>query len=192
MIKRVIIVHGWEGSAGSDWFPWLKEELSKRGFKVVLRSIPDTDAPSIKTWVPFLTQLAKKADSNTYFVGHSVGCQTILRFLEKLDKSAKVGGAVFVAPWLTLKGLKTKEEKEIAREWLETKIDFVKVRKICHKFTAIFSDDDYYVPLENRRFFSEKLGAKTVTIKKKGHISGADGVRKLPVALKEFLEITKI
>ena len=38
MVKRVFVVHGWDGHPAEGWFPWLKKELEKRGYLVnVLR-----------------------------------------------------------------------------------------------------------------------------------------------------------
>ena len=33
-------------------------------------------------------------DENTYFVGHSIGCQAIMRYLESVDVK-KIGGVLF-------------------------------------------------------------------------------------------------
>lgn len=120
-------------------------------------------------------------------VGHSIGCQTILRYLEGLPRDEKVGGAVFVAGWFTLKNL-AKEEKEVAKPWLETSIDFAKVKHHTRKFVAIFSDNDDVVPLNNKVMFEHRLGAKTTLEHQKGHFSGSDNIKQLPSALKAVLQ----
>ena len=192
MAKRVFIIHGWGGSPKGCWIPWLKKELEKMNFKVEALSMPNPENPKIEQWVEFLSKAVKKPDRHTYFVGHSVGCQTILRYLEKIKH--KVGGAVFVAGWFSLgpDSTPTKEEKQIAKQWIETKIDFEKIKKITENFTAIFSDDDPDVPLKNSKLFSQKLHAKIVMEKNKGHFSDDAGVRELPVALEELLRISKL
>ena len=38
-------------------------------------------------------------NENTNFIGHSIGCQTIMRYLETKEV-CKIGGILFVAPWL--------------------------------------------------------------------------------------------
>ncbi len=126
-------------------------------------------------------------NENTYFVGHSIGCQTILRYLESLPADKKVGGVNFVAGWFTLMNLETDEEKEIAKPWLETPIDFEKVKQHTEKFFVVFSDDDEVVPQENKKLFGEWLGAKIATEHAKGHFSGSDGVKELPVILEAIL-----
>jgi len=187
-MKRVFIVHGWGGFPEEGWFPWLKRNLEKNGFQVQVPAMPEPAYPKIEPWVSHLSKIVGAVDENTFFVGHSIGCQTILRYLESLPADKKVGGAVFVAGWFTLMNLKTDEEKEIAKPWLETPIDFEKVKHHTKKFFAVFSDDDEVVPQENKKLFEERLGAKTAIEHKKGHFSGSDGVTELPSALKAVLE----
>ena len=192
MEKRIVyIIHQWWSSPTKDWYPWLKKELEKRGFKVFVPKMPDTNTPKINAWVYKLRKLAKKADENTYFVGHSIGAQAIMRYLEKLPKGKKVGGVVFVAGWTSLTNLEL-GEINTAKPWLETKINFAKVKKSAKKFVAVFSDDDLYVPLgQNSKVFKQKLGAKIVIQHKKGHFSGSDGIKKLPIVLSELLKMVK-
>ena len=189
--KIVFIIHGWVGYPKEGWFSWLKKEFEKRGFKVFVPKMPDAGKPKINAWVSKLRKLAKDADENTYFVGHSIGCQAIMRYLEKLPKGKKVGGAIFVAGWTSLTN-QTPEEKPIAKPWLETKINFAKVKKSAKKFVAVFSNNDPYAPFsKNSKVFKQKLGAKIILEKNKSHFSGSDGVKKLPIVLSELLQMAK-
>ncbi len=185
-MKRVFIIHRWEGYPEEGWYPWLKKELEKNGFEVFVPAMPNTNEPKIEEWVNFLTNLVGEPDKNTYFIGHSIGCQTILRYLEKLN-GKKVGGVIFVAGWFILSNLETEEEKIIAKPWLETSINFEKIKKTTNNFIAIFSDNDPYVPIEDKDIFKEKLGAEIIIENNKGHFSGEDGVTELPAALNSIL-----
>ena len=80
MNPRVFIVHGWGAYPQDDWIPWLKGQLEDKGCEVYNPSMPDTEHPQIETWLSFLANLVGDVDENTYFVGHSIGCQTILRY----------------------------------------------------------------------------------------------------------------
>jgi len=186
-MKRVFIIHGWGGYPEEGWYPWLKKELGKNGFEVFVPVMPNTDEPKIEEWVDFLMNLVGEPDENTYFVGHSIGCQTILRYLEKLENK-KIGGAIFVAGWFNLSDLETEEEKIIGKPWIETPIDFNKIRMTTNNFVAIFSDDDPVVPLkENKKMFSEKFNAKIIIEQNKGHFSEEDGIKELPIVLDSIL-----
>ena len=191
-IRRIFLIHGWEGRPDNHWFPWLSRALGEYGFSVFVPAMPNTANPKISEWIEHLQHVVVKPDEDTYFVGHSIGCQAILRFLEKLPASQKVGGAVFVGGWFTLMNLETQEEKDIAKPWLGTLIDFEKVKRHTKKFIAIFSDDDKSVPLENKGFFEERLGAKTVVEHQKGHFCKSDGVTELPSALSAVLDLADL
>lgn len=182
--KRVFIVHGWGGYPKEGWFPWLKKELIKQKYEVNVLEMPNTVKPKIKEWVNYLSKQVDKLDNNTLFVGHSIGCQTILRYLEKENK--KCAGVIFVAPWLTLSNLETKVEINIAKPWVETEIDFNKIKKLKIKFVSIFSDNDPYVPLENIKFFEKKINSDIIVLKNKGHFSGDDKVKKIPEIMDEI------
>ncbi len=190
-MKKVFIIHGWDGYPDEGWFPWLKSELEKRGFEVFLPVMPNSSEPKINEWVLYLKKLVGMPNEEIFFVGHSIGCQTIMRYLETLPKNAKVGGVVFVAGWITLKGLKTKEEREIAKPWLEKPINYTKVKEGSKSFIAIMSDNDPFVPLSDSRTFKEKLNAEIIIEKNKGHFSGSDNVNELPIVLNSFLRISK-
>lgn len=162
MKKRVFIVHGWEGHPEEGWFPWLKKELEAKRFEVFVPQLPYADNPKIQSCVPKLAEVVGNVDENTYFVGHSMGCQTIARYLETLPESAKVGGAVFVAGFF--KRLTELEDdpntQETAKHQLGTPIALSKVKihladqTNLSRSVAIFSDDDPYVAM----YSSQHLG----------------------------------
>ncbi len=189
MKKRVFIVHGWAGDPDHAWFLWLKKELEKKEFFVSAPQMPEADAPEINKWVPKLAKTVGKADQDTYLVGHSIGCQTVLRYLESLPKNEKVGGVVLVAGFVKLTGL-TPEELPIAKPWLETPIDWNKVKNSANIFVTIHSDNDRYVPLENADLFKEKLKARVIIEHNKGHYSESN-TNEIPVVLKELLGMLK-
>ena len=195
MQKRVFIIHGWHGYPEEGWFPWLKKELEKNNFKVETPKMPNTDSPNIKSGTSFLSKLVKKTDESTYFVGHSIGCQTILRYLETLNPNTKIGGMILVAPWMTLNEATYKEEGEegrkIAKLWIETPINFKKIKTMTNNIIAVFSDNDPYVPLENINIFEKELNATIILEQKKGHFSGDDNIKELSIALKKILTFTK-
>ncbi len=192
-MNRAFIVHGWGGWPGEGWFPWLKKELEARGFAVFVPQLPDTDNPRIQNWVPALSKTVGQARKDDYFVGHSMGCQTIARYLETLPEGAKVGGVVFVAGFFKrLTGLEDDAAvKETDRHWFGTPLDLAKVKSHLLKSAAIFSDDDPYVPLDNQEEYRDQLGSEITIEHNKKHFSGGEGFTELPIALEKVLEFAK-
>ncbi|MFZ2484954.1 MAG: alpha/beta hydrolase [Minisyncoccia bacterium] len=189
-MKRVFIIHGWGGRPDEAWLPWLKKELENRGYEVFVPAMPNTDEPKIETWIPFLSKLVGQSDLDTFFVGHSIGCQTIIRYLETLPEGTKIGGAVFVAGWYNLRNSDTEEEKRIAGPWVNTPRNDEKIRKAVNKAVAIFSDDDPFVLKENWESWKEKVGAEIIVEHNKGHFNEEDpAVWELPSALEAVLEM---
>lgn len=187
-VKRLFIIHGWDGSPHESWLPWLKRELEARGFVVFVPAMPDSSKPNAERWISHLANAVGVADEHTFFVGHSIGCLTILKYLETGE--GPIGGAVFVAGWfsLTPSAIPTPREQEIARSWLERPVDFERVRKRTRNFTALFSDDDPDVPIENTEIFRNRLGADVIIESGKGHFSEGDGIRELPAARDAILK----
>jgi len=197
MTKRVFIIHGWEATPESEFHPWLKKELEAKGFEVITPEMPDTAAPKINAWVGKLSEIVGKINEDTYFIGHSIGCQTILRYLETLPVTTKIGGVVLLAPWMHLDKKTMKEEGEegieIAKPWVETPLNWSKVTShIKGKIVAIFSDNDPYVPLTDSEIFKEKLNAKIIIEKEKGHFTDDDGCRYIVPSVSKIPLITLI
>jgi predicted alpha/beta hydrolase family esterase len=147
------------------WFPWLKKEMEKAGFKVKAPQMPNPIYPRMEDWIPAIRELVKKPNQHTIFIGHSIGCQTILRYIEELPRGTKVGPVFLVAPFFELKGV----EKELAKPWLESPMDLKKIKKHLTKLVSIFSDDDPLVPISNKKHFSKNFNSKIIVLKGRNH-----------------------
>lgn len=197
-MKIVYLVHCWGGSIHDGWYPWISNILEQSGVRFKSLVMPNADEPTIPLWIETLEKSIEVLDENTYFIGHSIGCQTIMRYLQR-KKITKIGGLLFVTPWtsLLLKAIGEESDYAIAKPWLSEPIYFEKIRKFTENITCIFSDDDYFVPFNEKKFFEGKLNANTIVVHEKGHISEDDGVFSLPEILQatgkmlgiEFLEI---
>lgn len=183
MQKRAIIMHCWGATPEENWYPWLKKELEKKEYNVEVPQMPETDWPRIEKWVPHLAKVVGTPEKNTILIGHSVGCQTILRYLATLKKGEEIGAAICVAGWFVLKNIRSKHEKEVAAPWLDTPLDEKKVQEHCKKISALFSNDDPYVVLENEEIYRKRFGAKTKVYPKKGHFTQEEGVTQIPELL---------
>jgi uncharacterized protein len=188
-MKKIYIVHGWGGSPNEPLHIWLKKELENKGHEVCVPEMPNPEYPKIDAWVGKLQEVIEKPHEDTILVGHSIGCQTILRYLETLPEKSKVAGVVLIAPWIFLspESIESNEAKEIAKPWLETKMPEPSVinRHINNnEFYTIFSDNDPDVPFEeNKEWFEKTYYPKVIVEHEKGHFSEDAGVIKLPSAL---------
>ncbi len=181
-MKRAIIVHGWASHPEHGWFPWLKQQLEQRGYAVSVPAMPHPLIPTIQDWVETLQKTVGKPDNETLFIGHSIGCQTIMRYLA--TQQTQVKGAIFVAGWFELLGLKNAPQRIGAKPWLETPIDFTALNQVLPYSIAIFSDGDRYVSFpENSALFSLHLKSDIVFDPAKKHFSGNQGIFEVPSIL---------
>ncbi len=179
-MDKIYMVHCWDGTMDDGWYPWLEKKIQNKDTKVYRFNMPNTNCPKIEEWVSKLGQEVPMIGNNTFFVGHSIGCQTILRYLET-QPVTEIGGILLVAPWLDLleEAVSDAESYEIAKPWLTRPIDFEKIKKFTSNIYCIFSDNDYFVSIEQEKVFKELLQAKTIIVSEKGHISADDGVYEL-------------
>lgn len=184
-MKRIFLIHGWEGYPEEGWRPWLRDELEKRGFEVYVPAMPNTKYPKMNAWVKHLSKIVRVPDKDCYFVGHSLGCIAILRYLETLKKEQEVGGAVLVAGFTSNLGYTEFES------FFTKPINWKKIKLHCKKFVAIHSDNDPYVSLHYGNFFKEKLKATLIVEHGMKHFSGDDGITKLPAVLNLLLNMSK-
>lgn len=191
-MKKVFIVHGWDGNPDEPVLKWLRLKLEEGGYSVSAPAMPNPETPKIESWVNKLGEAVGVITEDIILIGHSVGCQAVMRYLETLPENSKISGLLLLAPWMKLDEETIKEEGpevvEIARPWMETPIDFEKIKNTADKITAIFSDNDPFVPLDQEEFFRNKFSAKTIIEHSKGHFSPSDDVFELPSALAAVLE----
>lgn len=180
-MKRVFIIHGWEAAPDMHWYPWLEQELQDRGFETQTPAMPDTDNPSLVRWLERMRLVIGDVDAETYFVGHSLGCITIMKFLEQLPHGQRAGGAVFVAGFPQTLGY------DELTDFFVTPLNFARVRKAARAFTAVHSDNDPDVPIENGYIIRNELAAKLMVVPEAGHFCEEDRVTELPLVLNELL-----
>jgi uncharacterized protein len=186
-MKRLFVIHGWGGSPTEPLIHGLGEKGRELSYDTTVLEMPNSNVPTIGAWTTHLDEHVMYIDENTHFIGHSIGCQAILRYLAS-QKGSKVGRVILIAPWTTLTNLETTEDEDIARPWRENPIDFASVRSTGNDFVAIFSDNDVFVPLtQNKEWVEKNLNAKVIIETGKGHFTEKDGVKELQVAINSLV-----
>jgi hypothetical protein len=145
MIERIVIVPRWAGGPSSDWYPWIRSELARShpALRVDTLELPNRNAPEIEQCVAALeAELGNdlSALTSTLLVGHSVGCQALMRYLAEQPTSADPGATpelVCVAGWWTVD-----EPWPSIRPWIDTPIALPRLRANTRGVTVLLSDND--------------------------------------------------
>lgn len=161
--KQCVLVHGWEGGPARNWFPWLSEKLTQRGYKVINLAMPNPNTPKRSLWVKHI-QDHVDPNSDTIFIAHSTGCMAVLRYLEKV--STKVKATILVAPFV-----KNEKHYKTLRSFFTGELRWSTIRRRMGKLFAILSDNDPYVSLWQGGILENK-GATLFVEKNKDHFDG--------------------
>ncbi len=165
-MKNALILHGTGSSSQGNWFPWLKTELKKKGWRVWSPDLPGADAPNIKKYNEFIFKNKEwKFNSDSFIIGHSSGAVAILGLLQHLPKDIVVNTCILVGSFKDNLGEKSLDGL------FEEKFDFEKIKKHAKKFIFIHSDNDPYCPLEHAQYLSKQLGGELIVKKGQGHFN---------------------
>jgi len=175
-VRKALILEGWFNNPDDNWYPWLKKELEKKGYKVYIPELPtmDTKLPDMQKQIKFVEKNFK-IDESTIIVGHSLGAVLALRLAEKY----KYKKMFLIAGW-DFDDL-TAEHKLF---W-KTKINHAKIKKNVRKIYVFSSDGDPYTTAITAEGMSKRLDGNFVLIKGAGHFSEKCGdITKIPKILK--------
>ncbi|WP_316748612.1 RBBP9/YdeN family alpha/beta hydrolase [Pedobacter gandavensis] len=176
--KQVYIVHGYMASVKDHWFDWLKAELETAGVPVHILAMPDSSKPQREAWISHLKENVK-ITAQTYFVGHSLGCISLLLYLNRYQ--LKATGMILVSGFL--EPLKDIPELD---GFLEEQISIESLIQNVPERLVIASIDDSIVPFELTKKQAWALDAPLIEVANGGHFLGREGFREFPLLLKEL------
>jgi serine hydrolase len=189
MSKRLILIPRVSGTPQSDWYPWLQRQLQTSApdlFEPVLApAMPHPHEPIIEEWVGKVAAVAgddPKEIARTILVGHSIGCQAALRYLETLPRGASVGGVLCVAGWWWVD-----QPWDTLRPWMDTPVNLTRVRTAMGKCVVLISDNDPFVAdtAANRHAWEERLNATVLVIPGAQHFNTVQQ----PAVLRTLIEL---
>jgi predicted alpha/beta hydrolase family esterase len=184
-MKKVFIIHGFEGSPNGGWRPYLMHELEKHDVYACALSMPTPEAPVLSEW---LEELKRHIDRNSkddiYLVGHSLGGTTILRYLEQFE-SPNIK-AILLASTPCHQNANGK-----IVDFLKTDFDWKVIEEKIKHVVVIHGDNDPYVPITDAEEITRQLNGKLIIIPNGKHLNGSAGYIELPEAVSALLEMIR-
>ena len=180
---KYVLLHGYNGSPDSDFFPWLKRELTRHGLSFVAPALPNTANPTEEEQVNYVLQNVQMNEKTVLF-GYSLGATVALKVLERLEHP--IAGVVVAGAFVEPKFKDHARPFEATFNW---NLDFEKVRKNVG-FIRIVSDlNDATVPTEQAHLLHEKIDGRLYeTVAKGPHFSGAEE----PAILESLLPLVTV
>lgn len=179
----VLIVHGSFGDPFGNWQPWLFNEATKLGKRVLCPHFPGPQEQSLESWSRVMDTYRELLNDDVVVFAHSLGPAFVLDYCIK--NSLHIGKFVGVVPFYDLIGID--EFDEINQSFFVSDLDLSKFRVLCNDRHAIYSDDDPYVPKSHCEKVAQIIGANTTVIPNGGHLNSGAGFSEFPQLL-EFLD----
>jgi hypothetical protein len=171
-MKNAIILHAWHNHATDDWYPWLKKELEKKGYKVTVPELPtmNTDLPDFPKQFKFVE---KYISEDTIVIGHSLGTLLAMRLAEKYSYQKMF----LVAGW---------DFNELTAEhrlFWNVPMNHKAIKNHVKDIYVISSDNDPYITACTAEDMSRRLGGKYILVKGAGHFTTQFGITTMPQIL---------
>lgn len=195
-LPRVVVVPRWSGGPSSDWYPWLKQQFDRvetgdnlDAADVFVAEMPSPNEPVVEDWVSHLIGVLGAEDATlarTLLVGHSVGCQAVVRALARLAPGQSVAGVLCVAGWFTVDA-----PWASLRPWIETPVDPARARQAADRCVVMLSDNDPFTSdvVANRQRWEAAMGATVYVIPGAGHFNQASSPAIWEVMQRHFGEL---
>lgn len=151
---RFVVLHGFEGSAHTNFIPWLKEALGKQGYEVEAPELPNSHDPKESEQVEYVLNNCT-LDEHTVLIGHSLGAVVGMKVLMKLDKP--ISGFVAVAAAIDSEFPNVKEAPY--HKNFSWSIDYSLVQKNASNRIAVLSDTRETNRKSYLQYLSKKLDA---------------------------------
>ncbi|MDV5140288.1 MULTISPECIES: RBBP9/YdeN family alpha/beta hydrolase [Yersiniaceae] len=174
--KRLFIVHGFMAGPDHHWFGWLKKEAELLGMTVHIPAMPDPMAPDETAWLSALQAAVGEPDGDTWFVGHSLGCITILRYLDQQPPGRPAGGVIMVSGFSD--AVPALPELEA---FTRAPLDAAQLIRHIPQRIVVASLNDEIVPPALTLRLSQQLNAPFYGLPESGHFLDRDGFSELPL-----------
>lgn len=159
---RIVCIPGYKATPASGFFPWLKDELRRRGHDVLIADLPNPEAPDRDEWNKALLEQVGAVDDETVIVGHSLGGAAALRFLEAAEAFSTPHALVLIStPWMI--------ESDRFRGFFMTELDYEVLMWKASKIAVIHAKDDPVIPFDHAEKYAKVLHGRLVAADTGGH-----------------------
>lgn len=156
--KLFYILHGYGADPDDNWFPWLKKELEKKGYKVIVPEFPHSAQPRLSEWLDVLNK-AVKENGKGMIIGHSLGGTLAVHYILKGGKAKKV---ILVAPPFFHVDYLPKVAP--IDKFLDLPKNIDNLNFVANDFVVFYSNDDPMIPHSHGEEWVKILDAEAVVI----------------------------
>jgi uncharacterized protein len=186
-INRIVVSHALEQSPEGLWYPWIKEIAIAKGLYPEIPQLPNPQRPNMKSWQEAIALVANQAPGNSILLGHSLGCVSLLHFLNSYNGKEKFPLLILVAPTIFDVGY------DALKEFFGIPFQLGLLKGKVKNIVVIISPADPVLkpdPLQHGLILVNEADAKLVVIKKGNHFWKEDDYSELKEVIKQEIDAT--
>lgn len=187
-MTTIYIIHGFQASPQSHWFPWLHQQLESLGISSNIVHLQDSSHPDYSIWKQDLSLQLKDLQSDSVVIAHSLGCVTALDYLSSVLVDRKIKAFIGVSGFQE----KLKSLPELNQFVEQTHVNESVLRLQIQQRYVIFSNNDLYVPAPLTICLGQRINAQMIEIKGAGHFLTEDGYSEFPRLLELLKNIVAV
>jgi len=187
-MKKILMLHGWESTSQSNWFPWLKREGTDMWYEMIVPDLPEPKTPVLEDWLSEACEQVGELWEGDILIWHSMWGKAVAHLIERQNISwVKI---ILVGPsYETIEDeLDLWDPVDVKARLVafnETKLDFEKLNSLDNTYTIFLSDNDRFInPDSASKYYSQIDWVKIVKFHNAGHFMKSEGFEELPEILK--------
>lgn len=182
-MKTAFIIHGTWWSPRENWFPWMKEQLESKWYRVFIPSFPTPDKQSLDAWKDTFSEYNTYIDSQTIFIAHSIWPSFVCSLLEELD--TKIKACYFASGFLWFLWLH--EFDILNKTFIDKDFNWDIIIGRSQYFYMCHGSDDPYVSIENAHLLAENLKVEIDMIEWWWHLNSETGYTSFEYLLEKII-----
>lgn len=182
MKENYILVHGSFGSPFVNWFPYIRNEIEKKGLEVYTPDFPTgVGYQNYENWSKLLNCYVEAGliTENTTIYAHSIAPVFICKFL--IENKLKVKRLVSVCGFNNYLGIDKDYDAVNKSMFLNNLSD---VKDYCKDIICFYTKNDPYVKYEKEKEFADAIADKQIVIENGGHLNSESGYTEFEELLK--------
>lgn len=164
--RRVLLLPGWQNSGPDHWQSRWERLYGDRRVEQ-----HDWDWPRRGDWMARLDEVVLSGDAPVQLVAHSLGCQLVAAWAEHSQHTARVQGALLVAPPDTERD----DMPPQLHNWRP-----IRRSRLPFASVAVLSTDDPFCATERGLAMAQDWGSRVVLAGPRGHLNGESGLGDWP------------
>ena len=169
-MKNYFIIHGSFGNSNEHYLPWLKKELEKEGEVICLDFPIGVNVQCFESWSKTLNKYRDKINSESIFIGRSIGPIFTIKYLLLNDLS--------IDKLISISGFNKCSVGDADYDAVNESMyvdNLEEFRKHCNETICVVSENDPYVKFNALKEFADVVANRTINIKDGGHFNSDSG-----------------